>query len=80
MPRGTGEIAFRFSVVDGEYSGATVHADGGSVPHSHLTATAAGLVWEQPNSGGGTWVYTVRLVSADSMIGSLVLRDKPATP
>jgi hypothetical protein len=77
MPRGTGEIAFRFSVTDGAYAGATVHADGGTVPHRQLTATAAGLEWEQPNSGGGTWVYRVRLVGPDSMIGTLVLRDPP---
>ena len=77
MPLGQGEIAFRFSVADGAYTGATVHADGGSVPHRQLTATAAGLVWEQPNSGGGTWVYNVRLVGPDSMIGALVLRDPP---
>jgi len=77
MPLGQGEIAFRFSVVDGAYRGATVHTDGGSVPHRQLTATAGGLLWEQPNSGGGTWVYTVRLVGPDSMIGTLVLRDPP---
>jgi hypothetical protein len=77
MPLGQGEIAFRFSVVDGAYTGATVHADGGSVPHRQLTATAGGLAWEQPNSGGGTWVYNVRLVGPDSIIGTLVLRDPP---
>jgi hypothetical protein len=77
MPLGSGDIAFRFSVTDGAYTGVTVHADGGTVPHRQLTATAAGLVWEQPNSGGGTWVYHVRLAGPDSMIGTLVLRDPP---
>src|SRR5262245_4942004 len=46
MPLGQGEIALRFSVVDGAYTGATVHSDGGSVPHRQLMATASGLVWE----------------------------------
>ena len=77
MPLGTGAIAFRFSVADRAYTGATVHADGGTVPHRQLTATPGGLEWEQPNSGGGTWVYRVRLVGPDSMIGTLVLRDPP---
>ena len=77
MPLGTGEIAFRFSVTDGAYTGATIHSDGGMVPHHELTATAAGLTWDQPNSGGGIWVYRVRLVAPDSMVGTLVLRDPP---
>jgi hypothetical protein len=78
MPIGSDEIEFRFTVTDGKYSGRTVHPNGNTSPQNNLTATADGLTWEQPNSGGGTWVFHVRLASPDSMIGTLVLRDAPA--
>jgi hypothetical protein len=78
MPVGTGEIGFRFTVSDGKYSGTTLHPDGSTAPQDKLALTAAGLTWESPNSGGGTWVYNVRLAGPDSMVGTLVLRDAPA--
>ena len=78
MPFGSDEIALRFTVTGRAYDGATVHPAGGFEVHRKLTASASGLSWEQPNSGGGTWVYHVRLVSPDSMEGTLVLRDAPS--
>jgi hypothetical protein len=78
MPVGSDEIRLRFSVNDGKYSGETIHPGGARSPENNLVATAAGLSWEQPNSGGGTWVFNVRLVGPDSMTGTLVLRDAPA--
>jgi hypothetical protein len=77
MPVGTGEIGFRFMVEQGHYSGRTLHPDGSTAPQNNLAATARGLTWESPNSGGGTWVYSVRLAGPDSMVGTLVLRDPP---
>jgi hypothetical protein len=78
MELGADEIGFRFTVSDGKYSGVTLHPGGGTSPQHSLTLTRAGLTWEQPNSGGGTWVFTVRLAATDSMVGRLVLRDPPA--
>jgi hypothetical protein len=78
MPMGSDDVGFRFTVTDGKYSGATLHPDGGTAPQNNLALTAAGLTWEQPNSGGGTWVFNVRLAAPDSMVGTLVLRDAPA--
>lgn len=78
MPIGSDDISFRFTVTDGTYSGLTLHPGGGTAPQNKLTMTAAGLTWEQPNSGGGTWVFNVRLAGPDSMVGTLVLRDAPA--
>lgn len=77
MPMGSDQIRFRFSVADGKYSGEMIHPGGGIAPHNHLSASAAGLTWDSPNSGGGTWVYNVRLAGPDSMVGTLVLRDPP---
>ena len=78
MPMGTDDIGLRFTVADEKYSGLTLHPGGGTAPQNKLTLTAAGLTWEQPNSGGGTWVFNVRLAGPDSMVGTLVLRDAPA--
>lgn len=77
MPVGSDDIRLRFSVVDGNYAGAMLHPGGRIAPHHNLAASAAGLTWESPNSGGGTWVYNVRLAGPDSMVGTLVLRDPP---
>ena len=78
MPMGSDDVALRFTATDGKYAGLTLHPDGGTAPQNNLTLTAAGLTWEQPNSGGGTWVFDVRLAGPDSMVGTLVLRDAPA--
>jgi len=79
MPMGAGEIRLQFnaSATDGTYSGAMLFPNGGRAPHQKLTQSADGLTWESPNSGGGTWVYHVRLAARDSMVGTLVLRDAP---
>ena len=77
MPIGSDQIGFRFTVTDDRYTGVTLHPGGGTAPQNALAATAAGLTWEQPNSGGGTWVFRVRLAGPDSMVGTLVLRDPP---
>lgn len=77
MPLGSDQIAFRFSVAGDAYTGVTIHPNGGTAPQNGLVATAGGLTWEQPNSGGGTWVFRVRLAGPDSMVGTLVLRDPP---
>lgn len=78
MPVGSDAISFSFSVIDDNYTGVTLHPGGASSPQHSLTATSAGLTWEQPNSGGGTWVFHVRLAGPDSLAGTLVLRDAPA--
>ena len=77
MPVGSDEVVLQFTVTDGTYSGAMIHPGGGRAPANNLSATASGLTWESPNSGGGTWVYHVRLVSQDSVEGTLMLRDAP---
>src|SRR5215213_7872531 len=77
MPVGSDEIGLQFTVTDGTYSDAEIHHGGGRAPAKSLSATASGLTWESPNSGGGTWVYHVRLVSPDSIEGTLFLRDAP---
>ena len=79
MPVGSDQIRFVFVVSDGKYVGSTVHPGGAKAPHIGLTASASGLTWEQPNSGGGTWVFQVRLAAPDSMAGTIVLRDAPAS-
>ncbi len=78
MPMGADEVVFRFSVTDGNYSGVIIHPGGGTAPDEKLMSSAAGLSWESPNSGGGTWIYKVRLAGPDSLVGTLVLRDAPA--
>ena len=77
MPMGADAVRFQFGAADGKYTGVMLHPGGGRAPSNNLTQTADGLTWESPNSGGGTWVYQVRLAAQDSMVGTLVLRDPP---
>ena len=73
---GDDEIGFEFTVVGDRYSGQTL-VGGGVVAHERLVASAAGLRWEQPNNGGGSWLYTVRLAGPDSLVGTLKLQGGP---
>ncbi len=77
MPVGQDEIQLHFSVDDGKYAGFLILPDGRPVPGNNLVANSGGITWELPNSGGGTWVYHVRLAGPDSLAGTLVLRDAP---
>jgi hypothetical protein len=77
MPLGSDDIALRFTVIDGKYAGVMLHPGGHTSPENNIAVTAAGLTFDHPNSGGGTWVYHLRLVGPDSIAGSLVLRDPP---
>lgn len=76
-------LAMVFEVVDSataRYSGATIHRDNGRVRHVNTRVTKTTMEWTQPNSGGGQWVYTAKLVSRDSIAGIFVLRDWPQLP
>ena len=77
MPLGSDDIALRFTVVDGKYTGVMMHPGGHTSPENHIAVSAAGLTFDHPNSGGGTWVYHLRLVAPDSIAGTLELRDPP---
>ena len=71
------ELGLRFTAIDGKYVGYMIVGEGGHILSQHLTATSGGLTWDSPNSGGGTWVYNVRLAGPDSLVGTLELRDPP---
>ena len=76
-------IGMVFAVADSAtraYSGAMILPNGAHAPFQHLATTHDGLTWDQPNSGGGNWVYTAKLTSRDSLVGTLVLRDAPWKP
>ena len=77
MPVGRDDLVLQFTHTDGTYSGAMIFPNGGRAPAKSLSATGSGLTWESPNSGGGTWVYHIRLVSPDTIEGTLFLRDAP---
>ena len=78
-PETSDEIRLQFTVAGGKYSGVMLHPGGGRAPDKNLAQTADGLTWESPNSGGGMWVYHVRLAAPDSLVGTIVLRDPPPT-
>ena len=60
-----------------EYSGGTMLPNGERAPHVETTVTNGEMHWKMPNSGGGFWVYAVRLVSRDSISGTVALKDWP---
>jgi len=78
MPIGTDDASFRITASPSGYTTFMILPSGRAVANEKSAVTKEGLSWESPNSGGGTWVYRVRLVTPDSMSGTIVLRDAPA--
>jgi hypothetical protein len=70
-------ISFDFAVVDGQYSGTTIWPNDSRAPHTNVRVVGDALQWEMPNSGGGTWYYQAKRVSADSIAGTMELRGAP---
>jgi hypothetical protein len=69
--------------VRGAYSGATLMPGGARVPHLGVAVTGREMKWRQTNNGGGRWHYSARLVSRDSIAGTVKLvgwPDAGATP
>jgi hypothetical protein len=63
--------------VRGTYTGATILPDNARAPHVETVVAKGEMHWKQPNSGGGFWVYAVRLVARDSLAGTVALEDWP---
>ena len=64
----------------GEYSGATILPNGARAPHLETTVVSGEMRWKQENSGGGFWMYAGRIVSRDSIAGTVALQDWPQLP
>ena len=64
----------------GEYSGATILPNGARAPHLETTVVDGEMRWKQENSGGGFWMYAGKIVSRDSIAGTVALEDWPQLP
>jgi hypothetical protein len=64
----------------GEYSGATILPNGARAPHLETTVADGEMRWKQENSGGGFWMYAGKIVSRDSIAGTVALEDWPQLP
>jgi hypothetical protein len=71
-------VAFAIAADSGRYSSVMILPDNAKVPLERTRLVGDTLVWESPNSGGGMWVYKARRVAADTLVGTVVLRDAPA--
>ena len=80
LPEHTIPIMFEFESAKGRYAGRTVWPNGGVAPHSNTKVTGDALLWQMPNSGGGTWLYQLKRAAADSLVGTVELRDWPQGP
>ena len=63
-----------------QYVAATILPNGARAPHLETTIRNGAMRWKQENSGGGFWVYTGKLVGADSIAGTVVLENWPQLP
>lgn len=66
--------------VKGEYAGATILPNGARAPHLETKVADGEMRWKQENSGGGFWMYAGRIVSRDSISGTVALEDWPQLP
>ena len=74
---GTFPVAVKIDFANGKYDGASSIAPGMLSPHANSSATGKTLRWEE-ESGMGMLVYTARLVTNDSITGTVTLRDAKA--
>src|SRR6185369_1533853 len=58
-----------------QYGGATIFPGNARAPHLETVGANGKLEWRQRNSGRGMFTYTARLVSPDSIVGTVILRD-----
>lgn len=63
-----------------EYSGATILPNGARAPHLETAVVNGEMRWKQRNSGGGFWMYAGKIVSRDSIAGTVALKDWPQLP
>lgn len=73
-------IAMILEFTDGKYTGSTVWPNGGRAPHNKTATSGETITWQQTNSGGGLWYYSLTLVPGDMLTGSMELRDAPNFP
>ena len=59
------------------YASSTVHPGGKRSANPQTVERDGMLYWRSPNSGGGWWEYSARLVTPDSIAGTVRLRDWP---
>jgi hypothetical protein len=74
---------FIFAIADSaknQYGGAMLLPNGARAPYAETTLTNGEIKWKMPNSGGGFWVYTAKLVGRDSVAGTVALVDWPQLP
>lgn len=67
-------IGVDIDVANGQYTGTTIWPNDARARHVNARVAGAELQWEQPNSGGGMWVYQAKRASADSVLGTVSLR------
>lgn len=87
--RGAGAVPARLGVVfeiadtaTGSYTGATLSAGNARTPHLETAVTDGGMQWKERGDGDVVLLYTARLVTADSLVGTVTrrARDGAAEP
>jgi len=73
-------IAMIIEVAEGKYTGATVWPNGARAPQRNHAISNDALTWQQSNSGGGTWFYSLKRIARDTLVGSMTLHDAPNFP
>jgi hypothetical protein len=73
-------IAMIIDVADGKYTGATIWPNGARAPHNNHALSGDALTWQQINSGGGTWHYSLTRTAGDTLVGTMTLHDAPNFP
>lgn len=60
-----------------QYSGHQVFPNGLRGPYEGIVLSRGTLSWKHSNSGGGSWVYSAKLVGTDTLVGTVALKDWP---
>ena len=70
-------MVFEADETGGQYTGHQVFPNGLRGSYEGVVLARGTLSWKHSNSGGGTWVYSAKLVGTDTLVGTVALKDWP---
>ena len=70
-------MVFEADNTGGQYAGHQIFPNGLRGPFEGVVLSRGTLSWKHSNSGGGSWVYSAKLVGTDTLVGTVALKDWP---
>lgn len=70
-------VSVDIAVMNDRYTSVSYGPGGGRMNHLSTELTGGALRWQIKNSGEGVWVYEAKRIVADTIFGTVTLKDGP---